>query len=47
MMFSQEADKSRYQRSDSVAADLSLVPRVSDRIPAATANCRRRKTRDR
>ena len=39
VMFSQEADQSRHQRSDSVAADLTPLPRVNDGSPTTTASC--------
>ena len=38
LMFSQEADQNRYQRSDSIAADLTPSPRVNDRSPTTTAS---------
>ena len=36
-MFSQEADQNRYQRSDSIAADLMPFPRINDYNPTTTA----------
>ena len=38
LVFSQEADQNRYQRSDSIAADLTPSPRVNDRSPTTTAS---------
>ena len=38
VMFSQEADQNRYQRSDSIAADLAPFPRINDRSPTTTVN---------
>jgi len=39
-MFSKKADQSRYHRFHSIATDLPPFSRISDRIPAATANDR-------
>ena len=38
VMFSQEADQNRCQRSDSIAADLTPFLRVNDRSPTTTAS---------
>ena len=38
VMFSQEADQNRYQRSDTIAADLTPFSRANDRSPTTTAS---------
>ena len=38
VMFSQEADQNRYQRSDSIAADLTPFPHINDHSPTTMAS---------